>query len=266
MIFTHLAEFDLKIKLLAPENILNWLTGRNFVAQTGRGEITQGMNARILVAEDDIAIAKAVRDALTDSGFAVNVVRDGTKVLPALTSYNFTLLLLDLMLPGMHGVEVCREIRKSKISIPILMLTAKDSLMDRVSGLDAGADDYLTKPFEKLELMARVRALLRRHHAVKSSEIHVADLYLNTNSKIVRRGGREVLLTPREFSLLEALAQNAGSVLSKETISERVWLDSYTSPNTVEVHVKNLRRKIDGHGEERLIQTVHGMGYTLRVG
>lgn len=223
------------------------------------------MGARILIAEDDVAIARAVRDSLVQVGFAANVVRDGNKVLPALRAYNFGLLLLDLMLPGLDGVEVCREIRRARLSVPVLMLTARDSLKDRVMGLDAGADDYLTKPFEMPELLARVRALLRRHNVVKSAEIMVGDLYVNTVQRVVRRAGREVLLTPREFSLLEALVQNAGAILSKETITERVWMDEFTSANTVEVHVKNLRRKIEAHGETKLIQTVHGMGYTLRA-
>ena len=224
------------------------------------------MSVRILVAEDDVAIARALRDTLEDAGFAVNVVRDGNKVLPALTTWTFGLLLLDLMLPGLDGIEVCRQVRRARLNVPVLMLTARDSLKERVAGLDSGADDYLTKPFEVPELLARVRALLRRHHVVKSAEIQVADLYVNTLQKVVRRGDREVMLTPREFSLLEALIQNAGAILSKETISERVWMDEFASPNTVEVHVKNLRRKLEARGEPKLIQTVHGMGYTLRAG
>ena len=224
------------------------------------------MNARLLLAEDDVAIARAIRDGLTAAGFQVMVVSDGTRVLPAVTANSFGLLLLDLMLPGLDGVEVCRELRRSRYDIPVLMLTARDSLRDRVTGLDAGADDYLVKPFEFPELLARVRALLRRHNLVKAAEIRVGDLYMNTVQRVVKRGQREVMLTPREFELLEALAQNTGAILSKESISERVWLDGLTSPNTVEVHMKNLRRKLEVRGESKLIQTVHGMGYTLRAG
>lgn len=224
------------------------------------------MNARVLLAEDDVAIARAIRDGLTAAGFQVLVVGDGTRVLPAVMANSFSLLLLDLMLPGLDGVEVCRELRRSRYDIPVLMLTARDSLRDRVTGLDAGADDYLVKPFEFPELLARVRALLRRHNLVKAAEIRVGDLYINTVQRVVKRGEREVMLTPREFDLLEALAQNTGAILSKESISERVWLDGLTSPNTVEVHVKNLRRKLEARGEPKLIQTVHGMGYTLRAG
>jgi len=223
------------------------------------------MNARVLLAEDDVAIARAIRDGLTAAGFQVLVVGDGTRVLPAVMANSFSLLLLDLMLPGLDGVEVCRELRRARYDIPVLMLTARDSLRDRVTGLDAGADDYLVKPFEFPELMARVRALLRRHNLVKAAEIRVGDLYMNTVQRVVKRGDREVMLTPREFDLLEALAQNTGAILSKESISERVWLDGLTSPNTVEVHMKNLRRKLEARGESKLIQTVHGMGYTLRA-
>ena len=222
------------------------------------------MSTRILIAEDDIAIARALRDSFRASGFLVSVVHDGTLVLGALQQHRYNLLLLDLMLPGLDGVEVCREIRQARITVPILMLTARDSLRSRVEGLDAGADDYLTKPFETAELMARVRALLRRHHVVKSNEIEISDLYINVVHKVVRRGGREVVLTPKEFDLLSALAQDAGAVLSKETISERVWQEEYTSHNTVEVHMKNLRRKLEGEGQRKLIHTVHGVGYTLR--
>ena len=224
------------------------------------------MNARILLAEDDVAIARALRDGLVAAGFGVTVIRDGTLVLSALMGNNYSLLLLDLMLPGLDGVEVCREIRRTRLDTPVLMLTAKDTLRDRVTGLDAGADDYLTKPFEFPELLARIRALLRRHHVVKAAEIRVGDLYMNTKQRVVKRGDREVMLTPREYDLLEALAQNTGAILSKEAISERVWLDGLTSPNTVEVHMKNLRRKLEARGESKLIQTVHGMGYTLRAG
>ncbi len=218
----------------------------------------------LLLAEDDSAIGKAIKDALETAGFRVSWVKNGSEVLPMIEQNAYNLLILDLMLPGLDGMEVCVEIRRHRQSLPILMVTARDAVADRVDGLNSGADDYMTKPFEFPELLARVRALLRRHHVIKTSVIEVGELVIDTTQKTVKRGAREILLTPREFTLLEALAQNAGAVLSKEEIALKVWEDEFTSSNTVEVHVKNLRRKLDDEGESKLIHTLHGMGYSLR--
>jgi DNA-binding response OmpR family regulator len=219
---------------------------------------------QLLLAEDDSAIGKAIKDGLETAGFKVTWVKNGSEVLPMIEQNSYNLLILDLMLPGLDGMEVCVEIRRHRQALPILMVTARDAVADRVDGLNSGADDYMTKPFEFPELLARVRALLRRHHVIKTSVIEIGDLVIDTTQKTVKRGTREILLTPREFTLLEALAQNAGAVLSKEEIAMKVWEDEFTSSNTVEVHVKNLRRKLDEEGETKLIHTLHGMGYSLR--
>ncbi len=219
---------------------------------------------RLLLAEDDSAIGRAMKEGLETAGFRVTLIKDGSEVMPELDRQAYSLLILDLMLPKLDGIEVCREIRRSRHSVPILMVTARDAVADRVDGLNSGADDYMTKPFEFPELLARVKALLRRQNLVRGAVIEVGDLVIDSTQKTVRRGSREILLTPREFTLLEALAQNTGAVLSKEDIAHRVWEDEYTSSNTVEVHVKNLRRKLEEEGEAKLIQTMHGMGYSLR--
>ena len=220
---------------------------------------------KILVAEDNVSIAKAIREGLEASGYTVQIIRDGARVVAAAKAVKFSAILLDIMLPSMNGFDVCRELRQDRITTPIIMLTARDSLTDRVTGLDAGADDYLAKPFEFPELLARIRSLLRRESSIKSTELRLHDLYINTVRSVVRRGDREIILTPKEYSLLVALAQNAGSVLSKDVILERVWFDDFGQSNTVEVHVKNLRKKVDGEAEIKLIQTIHGIGYCLRV-
>lgn len=221
---------------------------------------------KILVAEDDPEISYSLRDGLERAGYDVYIVRDGSKVVPLLQRSPYSLIILDVMLPGLNGFEVCRQLRSNRINIPILMLTARDLLDDRVRGLDSGADDYQVKPFLFPELLARIRSLLRRDKSMKSSIIQIADLVVDTSGRTVTRNGRTLHLTQREFTLLEALALNEGNVLSKETIVERVWFDDQSTSNTVEVHIKNLRKKVDGEGDVKLIQTIHGHGYSLRVG
>lgn len=220
---------------------------------------------KILVAEDDPEIGAALRQGLEQAGYIVHVSRDGSRIVNLVKKVPFSLLILDVMLPGLNGFEVCRQLRTARINVPVLMLTARDTLDDRVNGLDAGADDYLVKPFQFPELLARIRSLQRRDKSVKSTIIRIDDLVIDTARRTVLRGERSVQLTQREFSLLEALALNEGNVLSKETIVERVWFEDQSQSNTVEVHVKNLRKKIDFEEKTKLIQTVYGLGYSLRV-
>ncbi|HEX5323048.1 MAG TPA: response regulator transcription factor, partial [Capsulimonadaceae bacterium] len=171
----------------------------------------------------------------------------------------------DVMLPGMDGFRICEELRERGVASPILMLTARDAVRDRVHGLQIGADDYLPKPFDFAELVARVQALLRRDRLHKTRQIKIADLEIDTRARRVMRGGQEVALTPREYALLEALASHEAQVLTREVIQERVWLDEESSSNTVDVYIGSLRKKIDAGHEVKLIQTVHGVGYTLKA-
>jgi DNA-binding response OmpR family regulator len=218
----------------------------------------------ILLIEDDAVMAELVQTGLEESGFTVEVARDGTSGLQRALEGESALIILDLMLPGQDGWSICAALRSRRRPVPILMLTARDAVEDRVRGLDAGADDYLPKPFDFAELRARVRALLRRDKVNRTRVIRIADLEIDTASSRVRRAGQEIRLTPREYTLLEALAANEGRVLTRELIQERVWRDDQSYPDTVKVHINALRRKIDAGHEDKLIQTVHGMGYRLQ--
>lgn len=220
---------------------------------------------KILVVEDDPEISAFVREGLDEAGYFTSVCRDGERALRLAGQGTFSLILLDIMLPSMDGLTVCRKLRGMNVNTPILMLTAKDAIPERVQGLEAGADDYLVKPFDFDELLARVRALLRREHTKKQSLVQVDDLEVDTSSKVVRRGGREILLTAREYTLLEALATHTGQIMSRQAIMERVWMDDQSVSNTVDVFIKNLRRKVDDGFEKKLIHTVYGMGYVLRT-
>lgn len=219
---------------------------------------------RILLIEDERPIALVVKRGLEEARFRVDVAHDGETGLQMARSEEYSVILLDLMLPQRDGWSVCQALRGERNAVPILMLTARDALDDRVRGLEMGADDYLPKPFEFPELLARVRALLRRDKVHKGRVIRVGDLEVDTIAATVRRGGEEIPLTRREYTLLEALAINEGRVLSREVIQERVWMDEESYSNTVDVHVGALRRKIDAGRNEKLIHTVHGLGYTLR--
>ena len=218
----------------------------------------------ILLIEDDEVIAELVQMGLEEARFTVEVARDGTSGLQRALEGEYALIILDLMLPGQDGWSICTALRSRHRPVPILMLTARDAVEDRVRGLEAGADDYLPKPFDFAELRARVRALLRRDKVNRTRVIQVADLTIDTAGSRVWRAGQEVRLTPREYTLLEALAAQEGRVLSRELIQERVWRDDESYPQTVNVHINSLRRKIDAGHELKLIHTVHGMGYTLR--
>lgn len=220
---------------------------------------------KILVVEDDPEISAFVREGLDEAGYFTSVCRDGERALRLAGQGTFSLILLDIMLPSMDGITVCRKLRGMNVNTPILMLTAKDAVPERVQGLEAGADDYLVKPFDFDELLARVRALLRREHTKKQSLVQVDDLEVDTSSKVVKRGGKEIPLTSREYTLLEALATHTGQIMSRQAIMERVWMDDQSVSNTVDVFIKNLRKKVDDGFEKKLIHTVYGMGYVLRT-
>jgi DNA-binding response OmpR family regulator len=219
---------------------------------------------RLLLVEDEPGIAMVVKQGLEEARFQVDLAADGARGLELGTNGNYSVILLDLMLPKLDGIQVCEELRARKIRTPILMLTARDSVGDRVRGLDVGADDYLPKPFDFDELLARVRALLRRDKVNKARVIRVADLEIDTGAHIVKRAGKEISLTRREYTLLEALAAREGQVLTRELIQERVWMDEESYSNTVDVYIGSLRKKVDHGHDLKLIQTVHGLGYTLR--
>lgn len=220
---------------------------------------------RILVVEDEAAIAAVIKRGLEEARFAVDVAADGETGLRAALQHDYALIVLDLMLPRRDGLSVCKELRARRRTTPILMLTARDAVPDRVRGLELGADDYLPKPFDFTEFVARVRALLRRDKIHKTTLIRIADLEIDTTTTVVRRAGEVVQLTRREYTLLEALALNEGRVLARETIQERVWRDEESYSNTVDVHIATLRKKIDAGQPVKLIHTVHGLGYTLRA-
>jgi two-component system, OmpR family, copper resistance phosphate regulon response regulator CusR len=198
-------------------------------------------------------------------GFEAAWTADGERGLKAAKSGEYDLVLLDVLLPGKNGWEVLRELREARINVPILMLTAMDEVGDRVKGLDLGADDYLPKPFEPLELVARIRALLRRNQSHKAQTIRIQDLELDRAARLVSRGGTPIRLTRREYDLLEALAVNEGRVLSRETIQERVWNDADALSNVVDVYIRSLRKKVDAPYEKKLIHTEVGFGYVLKA-
>jgi two-component system response regulator MprA len=221
--------------------------------------------ARVVVIDDDEALRNAVSRALRLEGYDVELAGDGEEGLARLVVLSADLVVLDVLMPVLDGVTVCRRLRESGDRTPVLMLTARDAVSDRVVGLDAGADDYLTKPFALEELLARVRALLRRSYPEHEGSLRVSDLELNPRTREVTRGDRALELTRTEFALLELLMRNAGVVLTRDTIRERVWGfdDSYGS-NTLDVYVGYLRRKTEAGGEARMIHTVRGVGFVLR--
>jgi DNA-binding response OmpR family regulator len=218
---------------------------------------------RILLVEDDRSIAGFVEPELERAGFLVRCAYDGVTGLEEARKYGPALIVLDIMLPGLDGVGILKRLREEGNGVPVIMLTARDTTLDKVHSLDRGADDYLTKPFDIEELLARIRALLRR---VEGDEIlRVADLEINTSTREVRREKREIELTTREYELLEYMAQNPRRVLSRDLLLSRVWDEELgLTTNVVDVYVGYLRRKVDAPGEEKLIRTVRGAGYALK--
>ncbi|MGV1088568.1 MAG: response regulator transcription factor [Mycobacterium sp.] len=223
---------------------------------------------RILVVDDDRAVRESLRRSLSFNGYTVDLAEDGVEALDAIANERPDAVVLDVMMPRLDGLEVCRQLRSTGDDLPILVLTARDSVSERVSGLDAGADDYLPKPFALEELLARLRALLRRtgpEDAGESALLSFGDLTLDPGTREVYRGKRGISLTRTEFALLEMLMANPRRVLTRSRILEEVWgFDFPTSGNALEVYVGYLRRKTEAEGEPRLIHTVRGVGYVLR--
>ena len=223
---------------------------------------------RVLVVEDEAIVSAYVKRGLEEQGYAVDAAHTGREALDWAAAVTFDLIVLDILLPEMDGLAVCRELRQRGLVTPILMLTARDAIDDRVDGLDAGADDYLVKPFALKELLARLRALTRRaSDAPKSSELHIADLTLDTATRRVKRGGRPIELTCKEYAVLECLLREPDRVLTRTQIAEHVWsYDVYHQSNVVDVYIRNLRRKVDDPFDLKLIHTVRGAGYRISVG
>ena len=221
---------------------------------------------RILIVEDEKKVAGFIKKGLEEETYAVDVAHDGEEGLHLAIEGYYDLIILDLMLPKMDGLEVLSELRGGKKDVPILLLTAKDTVEDRVTGLNKGADDYLTKPFAFSELLARVRVLLRRGKAEVKTELQIADLSLNLVSHKVNRGGGEVELTGKEYSLLEYFMRNQGKVLTRTMIAEHVWdynFDTFT--NVIDVYVNHLRKKVDRGHSKKLLHTLRGVGYIMKA-
>ena len=220
---------------------------------------------RILVVEDEKRLARIIKQGLTEEGYAVDAVHDGKDALYLAESTPFNVIILDIMLPEIDGITVCQTLRLRKINSPILMLTAKDSIEDRVKGLDAGADDYLVKPFSFSELSARIRALLRRETTVKTPTLQVNRLVMDTVTREVWKGNKKIDLTSKEFSILEYFMRNPNAVITRTMIEENIWnFDFDVFSNVIDVYIRRLRMKIDDDGRDSFIQTLRGTGYRLK--
>ncbi len=220
---------------------------------------------RILVIEDEKHIADFIKQGLKEEGYSVDVAYDGEKGYFLAGTEEYDAIVLDLMIPKIDGLTLCKELRRDKISTPILMLTAKDSVNDKVTGLDSGAEDYLTKPFAFKEFLARMRVLLRKNKSAIPANLQVGDLIMDILTHKVTRGGKEIILTAKEFSLLEYLMRSAGQVVTRTTISEHVWdINFDTTTNVVDVHINALRKKIDWEYKKKLIHTIRGRGYAIK--
>jgi two-component system copper resistance phosphate regulon response regulator CusR len=219
---------------------------------------------RILLVEDDRRIARFVAKGLREQAYAVDVSGDGDDAIYKLSVNDYDAVILDVMIPGRDGFQVCQDIRSEGIAVPVIMLTARDTVGDRITGLDSGADDYLTKPFAVAELLARLRALLRRGPVVRPPTISIADLVLDTGAQRATRNGRALSLTTKEYALLEYLARENGRVVSRAEIAEHVWDENFDPlTNLIDVHINRLRRKVDDGFSRRLIHTRRGAGYML---
>ncbi|AKD55513.1 response regulator transcription factor [Spirosoma radiotolerans] len=223
---------------------------------------------RILIIEDEVKTVQSIKQGLEEHQWDVDVAYDGTMGFQLATRSSYALIITDIILPGMNGLELCQKLREANITTPILMLTALGTTEDKVVGLDAGADDYLIKPFEFRELMARVRALTRRNNSVGQSAnlLKIADLELNPDTKQVVRAGKEILLTAKEFQLLEYFLRHQGRVISKVELAEKLWdLTFDTGTNVIEVYINFLRKKIDKDFDPKLLHTQIGMGYVVKL-
>ena len=219
---------------------------------------------RILVVEDEEKVSRFIVRGLVAERFAVDAVFDGTSGLEFATTYDYDLIILDLLLPGLTGTEVLHQLRQVNTHVPVLVLTARDALTDKVENFEAGADDYLTKPFAFAELLVRVKALLRRGTVGRASTLRVGDLELDRLTQMVKRAGQKVELTSKEYALLEYLMANSGRVLSRTMIVEHVWDQSFDgATNIVDVYVRHLRHKVDDLHEQKLIHTARGVGYSI---
>jgi two-component system copper resistance phosphate regulon response regulator CusR len=224
-------------------------------------------NKHILVVEDELKVATFIKKGLQTQSFEATIASDGEEAISLFSEQNFDLIILDLNLPDMSGLDVCKHIRESNTRVPILMLTALGTMADKLSGFEVGTDDYMVKPFDFMELLVRVKALLKRTEEIPQpvEKLQVADLELDLDEKVARRGGNVVELTAREFSLLEYLMRNKGKVVSKVDIAEKVWdINFDTGTNFVEVYINYLRNKVDKNFPNKLIHTVVGMGYMLK--
>lgn len=219
---------------------------------------------RILLIEDEKRLSAVIKKGLTEEGLAVDQAFNGEDGLYLAESESYDLILLDIMLPEMDGVTLCKELRKKKMDTPILMLTAKTQTMDKVAGLNAGADDYLTKPFEFIELISRIQALLRRSHKQTQTTIMIDNLEVDPITHLATRGGKGINLTPKEFSILEFLARHKDEVVTRTQIIEHTWDYNFDSmSNVVDVFITTLRKKIDANQKKKLIHTIHGIGYKI---
>ena len=222
---------------------------------------------RLLVVEDEGGIAGALRQGLGESGYAVDLTRDGVEGREYALAASYDVILLDILLPKLDGLSLLRELRRRGLTTPILLLTARDAIDDRVAGLDAGADDYLVKPFSFSELLARIRALLRRPVLSAANRLATGDIAMDLGARTVMRSGQAVTLTPREFAVLEYLLRHPGQALSRSQIAERVWSwEFHGETNIVDVYIGYLRRKLDADGAPSVIETLRGYGYRLREG
>ncbi|WNM59945.1 response regulator transcription factor [Candidatus Nitrospira allomarina] len=221
---------------------------------------------RILLVEDDSSVSGFIVKGLREEQYAVDLATDGEMGLAMAETTHYDVIILDIMLPKMNGIDVCRRLRAKRHATPILLLTAREAIEDRVTGLDTGADDYLTKPFAFAELLARLRALLRRGSGLPTPRLTIADLELDPVTHRVSRAGQTIILTNKEYSLLEYLMRNVGRVLTRTAITEHVWDIHYESiTNIVDVHIKTLRSKMDRDFSPQLIHTVRGIGYVLKI-